>query len=214
MTKGSGLQANVVEHILQNGYRDKKVQREIVDGFYRDNDLSGNRVQVYQNPNTKQVIVSHRGTSGLLDWANNLSFINGVYKLTPRFRHAKDIQEKAEGKYGNDNEIYTMGHSQGAMLAKELGKKSREIIALDRPVLLRETLHEKTPENLVDIRTKHDLVSGLVPYQRRSSSSTKNGELITIPSHSYDPIAEHHVNKMDNLGDKMLGGAGSDSRKL
>ena len=52
---------------------------------------------------------------------------------TKRFQHAKDIQKKAEGKYGKDHTT-TLGHSLGAKIASDVG---------DRPVILGKKLSLK-----------------------------------------------------------------------
>ena len=65
MTKyGKGLYANVLRNFLSNSYR--KDQAKSLDGFQRDDSFSGQRVQVYNKPDTKQTVVVHRGTKGFV----------------------------------------------------------------------------------------------------------------------------------------------------
>ena len=62
---GKGLYANVLRDFLSNGY--KKNQANSLDGYQRDDSLSGQRAQVYHNKDNNKTIVTHRGTSGFQD---------------------------------------------------------------------------------------------------------------------------------------------------
>jgi hypothetical protein len=99
---GKGLYANVLRDFLSNGYR--KDQAKSLDGFQRDGSLSGQRVQVYNKPDTRQTIVVHRGTQGFQDVLTDikLAFHPSLYMKSNRFQHAKAIQEQAENKYGKE----------------------------------------------------------------------------------------------------------------
>ena len=80
--------------------------------------------KIYVHP-SGQVVVAHKGTSGVLDWGNNAVYgLTGDvgYKLTGRYREAKKVQDTAERIYGAKN-ITTIGHSQGAYQAQLLGDK-------------------------------------------------------------------------------------------
>jgi hypothetical protein len=113
----------------------------------------------------------------------------------------RDAQKKAEAKYGAHN-LTTIGHSQGAgPLAADLGKKTKSIIAVDRPAKLSEVFFKKTGKNHHDVRTTHDLVSSMIPWQ-----STTN-KPISIKSKTFNPIKEHDLNRLDELEDKEIGGS-------
>jgi hypothetical protein len=154
---------------------------------------------VYYNPETGEAHVIHRGTQGIVDWKNNIAYGLNNYESTDRYKHAKKIQDEAEKKYGSKN-INTLGHSQGAMVANKLGKNTKNIIAVDRPVNLRDLL-TKTSGHTTDVRTKNDLVSYLMPYQMKGNKSN----LITIPSETRDPLYEHSTDRLDKLGDELIG---------
>ena len=196
--KGGKLKASTVKKLLQNSYSNR--QKDEIDGFYRDEKLSGNRAQVYYNPETGEAHVIHRGTQGLVDWKNNIAYGLNNYESTDRYKHGKKIQDEAEKKYGAEN-VNTIGHSQGAMLANKLGKNTKNIIAVDRPVNLRDLLTKTSGDNTTDIRTKNDLVSYLMPYQMKGDKSN----LITIPSETRDPLFEHSTDRLNKLGDKLVG---------
>jgi len=123
-----------------------------------------------------------------------------MYHKTDRNKVGRDAQKKAEAKYGKNN-VNTIGHSQGAMLAGDLGKKTKSIIAVDRPAKLSEVFFKKTGKNHHDVRTTHDLVSSMIPWQ-----STTN-KPISIKSKTFNPIKEHDLNRLDELGDQEIGGS-------
>ena len=67
---GKGLYANVLRDFLSNGY--KKNQAKTLDGYQRDDSLSGQRAQVYHNKDNNKTIVTHRGTQGFQDILTDL----------------------------------------------------------------------------------------------------------------------------------------------
>ena len=197
--KGGALKASTLKGLLQSGYKKPDEQAKELDGFKRDDSLSGRRVQVYHNPKTGEAVISHRGTeAGLADWMNNAAYATGLYKYTNRYKNARDLQQKAQDKYGSNN-LTTIGHSQGAMLSGDLGKNSKQIISVDRPAKLSEVLFHKTPKNHQDIRTSKDLVSSMIPFQKMTNKP------ITIKTKSLNPIAAHDLSHLDKLGDKEIG---------
>jgi len=196
----NGIKASSLKHFLLNSYAKINKQSPEIDGYQRDDSLSGRRHQVYYNPSTGKAIISHRGTEGTLkDWSNNLAYATGLYHHTDRYHVARDAQNKAEGKYGSQN-VTTIGHSQGSMLAGDVGKNSKQIIAVDRPAKLSELLFKTTPKNHYDVRTSKDLVSSMIPFQKSSNKIT------TIKSKTFNPIVEHDLNRLDELGDEIVGG--------
>ena len=197
--KGGALNASTFQNILKSGYKNPNEQSKNIDGYIRDDSLSGQRVQTYYNPETGHAVINHRGTSASAkDWLNNLAYATGLYKHTGRYKNARDLQKKVEDKYGSKN-VTTTGHSQGAMLAEELGKNTKESISLDRPANLSSLLTHKTGKNHYDVRTNTDLVSSMIPLQRQSNKA------ITIDAGSYNPLKSHDVGQVAKLGNTMIG---------
>eukprot|EP01038_Epipyxis_sp_PR26KG_P017718 gene17718-24687_t len=103
---GGKLAVKDIKHFLKSSY-DKNLNDH---GDYKiDTSLSGSRAQVYHNPTKNHTVVVHKGTDSLNDWVTDLRLGLGDRSGT-RFKHAKDVQRKAEQKYGNSN-ISTLGHS-------------------------------------------------------------------------------------------------------
>jgi len=196
--KGGALKASTLKGLLQSGYKKPDEQVKELDGYVRDDSLSGRRHQVYYNPTNGEALISHRGTeSTAADWLNNAAYATGLYKFTNRYKVGRDAQKKAEQKYGANN-LTTIGHSQGAMLSGDLGKNSKQIISVDRPAKLSEVLFHKTPKNHQDIRTSKDLVSSMIPFQKMTNKP------ITIKTNE-NPISAHDLSHLDKLHDQTIG---------
>ena len=109
--------------------------------------LSSDYVKVYHNKETGFAVIAHRGTLGLSDWVNNTIYGTtgvGWYKTTWRFKHAQEAQKGAELTYGREN-LTTIGHSQGGLLAELVGQNGYEVITFNTPAptkARRETPHQ------------------------------------------------------------------------
>lgn len=176
--------------MLKASYKDAP---ERIDDFILDNSLSGKYGVVYHNPITGQTVVVHRGTKEASDWLNNAAYALGGYKYTDRYKMGKKIQQDAGKKYGDKN-ITTLGHSQGAILARELGQNSKEIITLNPAYK-----GEKPLKNEYNIRSSRDLVSAGLWGTNRSHD-------LLIPSKGYNLLGEHMIDILDRVDkNKMIG---------
>ena len=163
---------------------------------------------VYHNPLTNESKVVHMGTKGAADWANNLAYATGLYKYTNRYKQGKKLQQRAEAKYGTAN-TDTIGHSQGAILARELGKDTKNVITLNPAYM-----GEKEGKNETVIRSSGDVVSALhspVDYVRGLFG--KPSKTHTIPAESLNPLTEHSADILDRT-DAVYGGNSIISTKL
>lgn len=196
---GKGLPAGDIQKLLKNSYQIPPA--ETVGDFVLDKSLSGRRVQVYKNRNSPQAVVVHRGTQGVKDWATDLFYATGGDTTqTNRFKHAADIQKKAESKYGAKN-ITTLGHSLGAKISSTVGQNSKEIINLNKAVSPLDAV-QKTSSKEINIRTSGDPVSALLPIKN-------NQRTITIPSKTYNPLTEHSTDTLNRLPANQIIGSGS-----
>ena len=191
---GKGLYASVLRDFLTNGY--KKNQAKSLDGYQRDDSLSGQRAQVYHNKDNNKTIVTHRGTQGFQDVLTDikLAFHPSLYMKSNRFQHAKDIQQRAEDKYGREN-ITTIGHSLGAKLAADVGGKSKEIITYNKPIIPQE-IFKQTKKNETSIRTKMDPVSIL---------GSLNPNIKQVSTKTMNPITAHNTAQLGEIKNEFLG---------
>ncbi len=91
---GQGIYSNALKEFLENSY--SKNQKETINGFYRDNTLSGQRTQVYNNPVTHETYVVHRGTKGLEDILTDfkLTFFPQLYLSSTRYNTRRRYNKK------------------------------------------------------------------------------------------------------------------------
>lgn len=193
MPRGRSIKNSDLKGLLDSSYN----KQDNIGDYILDKDISGSRNSVYHNKHTGHTVVAHRGTKGAKDWLNNLAYAIGgekLYKTTHRYKDARKIQSRAEKKYGNDN-LSTIGHSQGGLQAEMLGKKGKETITLNKAT---RPLTNKKSSNQYDIRTDNDLVSMLNPFQ------ISNGNEIGIKSYSRDPLSEHNINVLERLPHNQL----------
>jgi hypothetical protein len=199
---GKGLHANILRNFLSNGY--KKDQAKSLDGYQRDDSLSGQRAQVYYNKDNNKTIVTHRGTQGFQDVLTDLklAFHPSLYMKSNRFQYAKDIQQRAEDKYGREN-ITTIGHSLGAKLAADVGGKSKEMITYNKPIIPQE-IFKQTRKNETSIRTKMDPVSILGSF---------NPNIKQVSTKTINPITAHNTAQLGELKNEFVGAGESDGLK-
>ena len=117
-----------------------------------------------------------------------LSFFSPkLYMQSVRYKHAKEIQDKAEAKYGKEN-ITTIGHSLGAKLASDLGGKSMEIITHNKPIIPGEIFNQ-TKKNETSTRTRMDPVSVL---------GSTNSKIKQISTKTLNPITAHNLDQLSS----------------
>jgi len=200
---GGKLKVNEIKDLVKSTHRNNNKAGD----FELDNEISSSTSKVYRNPNTNQVVVSHRGTKGSKDNINNGVYALGgkeLYKYTPRYKEAKRVQDKANKKYGNDN-ITTLGYSQGGLQAEMLGNNSKEVITLNKST---RPFSNKKSKNQYDIQTQNDIISHLNPFQ------IKNKNEVIIPSKSNNLLKEHSSNTLDRLDPNLNIGSGLFSHSI
>ena len=153
-------------------------------------------------------MISHKGTGDILDWTNNLMYASGLYDFTDRTKQAKEVQNKTVEKYGNEN-LSTIGHSQGAINARKYGKDSKEIINVNgafNPLLLNE--YYRNP-NEYNIRSSKDIVSFPMLIKNNLQSITNpswsENHNLTIPAQSNDILKEHSPDILKRLDKNKIG---------
>lgn len=200
---GGALSINHIKKMLKASYQGHSIgiggkgenppAPEKIDNFILDHGLSGQYGVVYFNPITGQAVVVHRGTKEAMDWTNNFMYAMGKYKMTPRYQRGRQMQILAEKKYGANN-ISTLGHSQGAVLARELGQNTKEIITLNPAYK-----GEKPLKNEYNIRSSRDVVSS-------GLWGTKRSHDLVIPAKGFNVLGEHMIDILDRVDqNKMVG---------
>lgn len=191
---GGALRADDVKGLLKQSYKKNKKVKDVGD-FDFDRGLSSKKTKVFNNPDTGETVVVHRGSKEKADFGTDLGLMVGI-ENKKRLKESKKVQKKAAKKYGGVD--HTLGHSLGGHYAEILGKKSDEIITMNKPVLIQD-LGRKNPKKQTDIRSNLDPVSALRPLQ-------KGGDVVEIKNKTFNPVKEHQVKILDRLNpDKMIG---------
>lgn len=187
--EGGRLSATEIKDLVQASYDSNLTD---LPEFIIDHQLSGDKVKVFKRKGeSNQAVVVHRGTQGWGDVMLDARYVLGHnLENTDRFKHAQEIQQKAQEKYGAEN-TSTVGHSLGSKIASTFGADSKEIINLNKAVapqdILKPLSHKET-----NIRTKYDPVSALLALRG-------NKNIFTIPSISMNPLAEHSSEAMNRI---------------
>jgi len=145
--------------------------------------------------NGSQCVFVIRGTNPTMnDWSNNLSYLLGSYKETPRFKEAQQAYNEAVSKYGEKN-ITVLGHSQGGG-SSSFFPNAKEIITLNRAYK-----GESIPKNEYDIHATLDPVSTLLNFRKPPND-------IPIKSISINPLKNHSIDILKLLEPTRMIGQG------
>jgi hypothetical protein len=199
---GSGLPAGDLKELLKRSY-DKKPSS--FGDYELDSQLSGQRGQVYYNAKMGKAVVVHRGTKGIQDMFTDVRYTLGD-KSGKRFKKAKDIQNKANEKYGKEN-VITAGHSLGSVLGETAVKgKDQELITLNKPVGLAD-IGKTISKKQTDIKTERDPVSILRGTQKGNAP-------LVLKSKTYNPLTEHSTETLGRVAETDIIGEGMSKNNL
>ena len=213
---GGSITANELMVFLKESYEDP-AKPEVL-GYVLDEKISMKSMmkrqmtaRVYVNEALKKVMVVHRGTGMEMygsDWLNNIVYGTAgimAYKMTPRYRRAKAVQDAVHKKYkSNKWEVNTIGHSQAGLITHLLGSQSKNAIQFN-PASKSESLGK----NEYIVRSEADAVSSMSVSQKMLNQTLypnwSDKHYITIKAQSADPIKEHSPDILARLGDKKIG---------
>jgi len=160
--RGRGLPTSTVKGLIDASYTNRTENK--VGDLVLDRQLSTRKAQVYTNPNTGQVVVANRGTTGTAaDWANNALYSVGLYGKTDRMKQAKKVQKAAIKKYGHVD--VNVGHSQGGIITRRLNDAglTGEVINVNPA-----SMGERHKKNETVLRSGSDLVSAMHRGKKRT----------------------------------------------
>ena len=196
---GKGLRGRTLRDLLEGSYSGQAPQ-----GWFRDPDISMDVAQVFIHRPSGTAVVAHRGTEAeWSDWYNNAKFAGSdkAYKNTNRFADGKKVQRAAEQKYGTEK-VITVGHSQGGLLAELLGRKSKEVITLNKATKPQQGFFGSAKgrnKNQYDIRSSRDIVS----MWGKSSEGKKN--YYEIPAKGMNLLKEHSYDILLRKKNRVFG---------
>jgi len=196
---GGKINSKTLHKMITNGYAKNPKDTANLDGYVLDKSLSGTRAQVYYNPETKHLVVNHRGTEGVHDVMTDIGLMVG-YKNGKRFQHGKKITDQALNKYNTDN-VTISGHSLGAEVARQASKNNKHDVVVVNPAVAPLDMFNKQKNNETIIRSTLDPISGLHnfnPYRNEART-------IDIDAKTYNPLTEHSSDVLERLGDVTVG---------
>jgi hypothetical protein len=196
---GGKIKSKTLHKMITNGYADDPKQTENLDDYVLDKSLSGTRAQVYYHPETKHLVVNHRGTKGLHDVVTDIGLMLG-HKSNKRFQHRKKITDQVLNKYDTDN-VTVSGHSLGGPRAREASKNKNHDVVIVNPAVAPLDMFNKQKDNETVIRSTLDPISGLHNFNPfRNKART-----IDIKAKTYNPLKEHSSDILNDLGDIDVG---------
>lgn len=196
---GGKINSKTLHKMITNGYADNPKETDNLDGYELDKSLSGTRAQVYYNPKTKHLVVNHRGTKGVHDVMTDIGLMFGD-KSGKRFEHGKKITDEALKKYSTDN-VTISGHSLGSEVARQASKNNKHDVVVVNPAIAPLDMFNKQKDNETVIKSTLDPISAL-----HSLNPWRNeARTIDIDAKTYNPLAEHSSNILEDLGDRDVG---------
>lgn len=200
---GGAISAEDTRLILESTY---EPDEEDIKNYDVDEELSDERVKVYVNKDNGELIIAHRGTYDKDDWKDNINYVlTGDVKKSKTYKYHENKQKDIINKYGRDQKITTLGHSRGALYAKELLNKglTDEVIAVNRPLHIKDVINKKD-DKLYDVKSSRDPVSFLYDIAKNKSKQNYN----VIPATSFNPLKEHSYDILKRLDNNYMIGGG------
>jgi hypothetical protein len=180
---------------LENSYKSNKKQKQNMNGYVRDNQLSNTNEQVYYNPNSKKMLYSVAGTKSLADVGTDIYLGLGMLKSTRRYKEADKILKQAKEKYHPSSTTLT-GHSLAGSIVSGIASRGAgdKVLTLDKG----SAPFQKTRSLERSYRTKGDLVSILNKNSKRTTTLKTPNSLQTNPISN--ALNSHLVSNIKNSG--------------
>lgn len=197
---GNGMNANLLKEFIDLSYKGNTSIAPA--GYSIDTPLSDSRVKVYTKNNSKDVIVTHRGSVSMDDWIDNATYMfRGKTKGTKTYNLHRERHKKAVDKYGAKN-IIALGHSRAGLYIQELNKEfpMKEIISYNKASGFFD-IGKTNADNQTDVRVGNDIVSLLAPLQKNPNAIVK----IDGTKNPLDFNTAHQTSELDKLGTTFIG---------
>jgi len=178
-----------LKDFLEASYLPQREAKEKIKqqyGYEYDPQLSSMTTKVFLSPGTQEAIVTHRGSTRLIDdWVKtNAPLAIGQEGKTKRFQQAKSTLDLVKEKYPGYKTI-SAGHSLGASLASQSG--ADRVVSYNPGVGLGQ-IGKKIGKNETIYRAAGDPVSSL--------SSLMYGPVTRVNVPSLNPLTIHGVSQM------------------
>lgn len=117
--------------VIKTSYGDNDALNDLLrNGYVKDEGLSNDEFVVLYNQTTGKMIFTIAGTRTMQDVGVDIALGFGALKSTGRYTRAKQALDVARNKY-NPTQTVVSGHSMGAAIAQNIGRKTDKIVTLD-----------------------------------------------------------------------------------
>lgn len=156
-------------------------------GLVFDTQLSNDNTYVYYDTETGFPLITHRGSTTLIDWlVSDPLILTGMARVVmPRVTTAKEIVKQVEGKYKRPSDSFS--HSLGGYIAEESGANGY-ILTYNKAAGLGD-IRKKTNPKQIDYRSYADIVSLIAETQDTNIKYIENNKGL-LYSHSTDILPE------------------------
>src|SRR4051794_18883902 len=72
---GGKINVSTLQKLIKNGYSSKPKEKDNIDNYILDKELSGSRAQVYHNPESSHTVINHKGTDSIQDVITDLKLL-------------------------------------------------------------------------------------------------------------------------------------------
>jgi hypothetical protein len=148
-----------LQDAIKSSYKSKSRGETLLlsDGYIFDKKLSNIKDRVYYNPNNRNLLITYRGTTNLInDIPADLAILTGNFESSTRYHESKDKYNQAKLKYGV-NSATLVGHSLGGTVANTIGGKNDKIYTYNKGAGLFDSFLTKPNEQAY--RHRADIVS-------------------------------------------------------
>ena len=169
--------------LLEASYKTPQEAIEIGKRFHLifDTEQSNYNTYVYYDTDTGFPLITHRGSTTILDWTvSDVLILTGLRHIVlPRVDTAIEIVKKVEAKYRKPSDAY--GHSLGGLVAEQSGNRGF-ILTYNKAAGFGD-IRKRTSRRQIDYRNSADIVSLLAETQDTQIKYIQNNEGI-LSSHS------------------------------
>lgn len=168
---------------LQNVIKGSYKPTNNLNGFVKDEELSGKRNQVYVNPENNKLLMTVAGTRSAYDVLNDLRLATGGIKNTKRYKSADETLKNAKQKYNTNATV--IGHSLGGAIASRIGGSDDNIITYNAG-----EVGGKNRPNVSAIRHSGDLISVFGAGKSQSFGNPLSTNLLN--NHKSDKLGDNY----------------------
>lgn len=180
--------------IFSNNSYDSNPQMELPKGWQLLSNVgenSGYQNAVFINPETKQIVIAHRGTDFDTEkWKDGITDLTMYFDETKQEKQAEAITKLVIDTYGKEYTIQHTGHSLGGFLAGEMALRfNQQAVTFDSPGIDNDWSSQTAAQLIQNYQSAPNLVN-LVP---ESGISFTNPNTIQLNPNAVNNLDNHSI---------------------